>query len=902
MIRRWVVRLVDASGDHPIIVLFAALCLLLTAGTYASHLELRSDFLELLPRDSPGFKAFEHQLGRVGGGASLLVIVESPDRKANERFVDDLSVRVNALAGERKACVDACKDDACRAACGPELISYAETGTKEVRKFFQDQKWLYADRSDLEEADATLDHQIAIQAGLVPDFDEDDAPAPSQKPAPSASAKPAPPASAGALPKPAPSAAAPAPAPPKEKKKALGMDQFRERWQGKANKHDDFPTGYFATEDGTDLGIRIVSTTTGMGDSAGDALLAKVRAIVSDLDPAKYRPDMQIGYAGDIPNAIEEKDSLVSDAAWATGIAFILILGGVVWFFRSPWSLAVIWLPAFIGVACAYSFARATFGYVNTSGAFLGAIILGNGINYPIVLLSRYREFRSRGQAPREARRDAVWNAFRAELVGAMVGGIAYGSLIITRFRGFSQFGMIGFVGMLLVWLSMIPTVPALLVAMEWLQSKLPVWLRDPPPRIEKDGSRGPVTRVIARLTERAPWAFLGVAAVACVVSAWRLPGYIRDPWEYNFDHLGSRGSKSSGAGNWSNKAEKVFGGKMNIAGALMLADSPEQVPILKEQILANDRKDPDGQLVAEVATVADLLPGDVAEQQRKLDVLDRIRDRLTPAVLAALDPDERARVEEMRPPEDLKAIAPRDLPALLRRRFEESNGTVGTVFYVRYKNDVSLSDGHNMLRIAKTTDNVVLPDGKMVQTASRSTIFAEMIHSMERDGPLATLASFLAVVVVVIFATASVRGAVTVVAALLMGVLWTVGGAALIDMKLNFLNFIALPITFGIGCEYPFNVFDRSRLLRGDVTSAVMRTGGAVALCSYTTTIGYGSLLFADNQALQSFGRLAMSGEIACLAAALLVLPALLHVWRGRTPTETAEIAAPVDTTAPLR
>ena len=73
--------------------------------------------------------------------------------------------------------------------------------------------------------------------------------------------------------------------------------------------------------------------------------------------------------------------------------------------------------------------------------------------------------------------------------------------------------------------------------------------------------------------------------------------------------------------------------------------------------------------------------------------------------------------------------------------------------------------------------------------------------------------------------------------------------------MKLNFLNFIALPITFGIGCEYPFNVFDRSRLLGGDVTTAVKRTGGAVALCSFTTTIGYGSLLFADNQALQSFG-----------------------------------------------
>ena len=83
------------------------------------------------------------------------------------------------------------------------------------------------------------------------------------------------------------------------------------------------------------------------------------------------------------------------------------------------WSLPLICFPPLFGVGCAYAFATATYGYVNTSGAFLGAIILGNGINYPIVLFSRYREFRARGMTPDVARRDAVWNAFRAELVGA---------------------------------------------------------------------------------------------------------------------------------------------------------------------------------------------------------------------------------------------------------------------------------------------------------------------------------------------------------------------------------------------------------------------------------------------------------------------------------------------------
>ncbi len=384
-------------------------------------------------------------------------------------------------------------------------------------------------------------------------------------------------------------------------------------------------------------------------------------------------------------------------------------------------------------------------------------------------------------------------------------------------------------------------------------------------------------------VTERGRWGILALGAAVSIAAAWKLPTYLRDPWEYDFHNLGSKGSQKSGAAAWSNKADLVFGGKMNVAGALMLGDTPEQVPRIKQQILENDAADPKGRLIAAVATIDDLMPGTADEQRRKLEVLERIRERLTPAVLGYLGEDERARVGEMKPPQNLRIIEPKDIPSLLRRRFEENNGTVGTVFYVRYRNDISLSDGRNLLRIAKSTDNVRLSDGTVVQTASHATVFAEMIRSMERDGPLATFASFAGVVVVIAIATGSLRGFLCVLSVLVTGVLWTIGGAAWANMKLNFLNFIALPITFGIGCEYPFNIFDRARILEGDVSAAVQRSGGAVALCSYTTTIGYGSMLFADNQALQSFGRLAMSGEIACLTGALFLLPALLHVTRRR-------------------
>lgn len=863
MIQRVVGAVVDASGRRPFVVLFFAAVALVVTWFFALHvlLDPHTDLRELLPRDSPGLKAFEHQLGRVGGGATLIVVAESPDRKANERFIDDLAAHVGRMTeGQPRG--------------GQRLVAYVEEGTKEVHAFLERNKWLYADAKDLESAYDTIDFQIAVRSGLVSDLGDDDEHGDQGQAAPAGADSGRPrddSISSGANTR------------EKGREPALGLDKYRALWEAKAREHDEFPSGYFETPDGKMIGMRIVSFTTGMGDSSGDILLRRIEQMVTDLRPASYAPQMQVGFAGDIPNVADEKASIVSQAAWATGIAFALIVAGVVWFYRSAWSLIVIALPALLGVGAAYAFAYFRFGYVNTTGMFLGAIILGNGINYPIVLLSRYREFRARGQDATTARREAVQNALRAELVGACVASIAYGSLTITHFRGFSQFGWIGFVGMLLVWVSMIPCVPALIAIIERTQSSLVLPPHRPAPAGWPRASRGIFAKAIGRATERAPWVFLCSAIAVTAVASYKIPTFVRDPWEYDFDRLGSRGTKKGGAGEWSVKAERVFGGKMNVAGAMMIADTPAQVTELKAQILANDAADPQGKMIAEIATVSDLLPGSPEEQRHKLEILDRIRDRLTPAVLDDLPDAERARVAALRPPETLRVLAPTDLPQLLRRRFEENDGTVGTVFYVKYKNDVIFSDGHNLLRMARATDNVRLPDGTVVQTASRSTIFAEMIRAMQTDGPRATIASLAAVSFVVLLATRNVRGAASVLGVLMMGVTLLLGGAAWMGQKLNYVNFVTLPITFGIGCEYPFNVYDRSRLLRGDVTSAVARVGGSVALCSYTTVVGYGSMLFADFQALQSFGRLAVLGEVACLGGALLTLPALLHLLGRR-------------------
>ena len=78
-----------------------------------------------------------------------------------------------------------------------------------------------------------------------------------------------------------------------------------------------------------------------------------------------------------------------------------------------------------------------------------------------------------------------------------------------------------------------------------------------------------------------------------------------------------------------------------------------------------------------------------------------------------------------------------------------------------------------------------------------------------------------------------------------------------------------------------------------GKLRHVVRATGGALMLCSLTTSIGYFALLFSINKGIHSFGLSAAVGELTCIAATVLWLPALLATLeRGRSAKQLATAA----------
>jgi predicted RND superfamily exporter protein len=852
---RWVVALTRSAARRPWTTLATALLLLLISWAYASRLQIRGDFVELLPSTSETAQRFRSTLERKGGSSStLLVMVASPDPDANRKTIDALEQPIRLLP--------------------PTLVASVEHGPEETRTFYKKWRWLFASRRDLAVIECELERARARQLPGYLDLEDpcevvvDDALDQRGRDAEAHQASAQRPAGSKTQ--------APADGPDTTDGEQSPLARFEREMKQRIRKLDRFPTGYFRNEDGTVYALLVRSPAAGMGEYDSDALLERVQQVVADTTRERAHPELVIGYAGDIPNAIAERDALVSDVALVSVLASTLLLGSIVLFFRSLVSLWHIGLCVATGCGLAFAAAMAAYGHLNAATSFLGAIIAGNGINHGIVYLARYRERRGLGERVEDALVEAAVTCRKGTWLAALAASGAFGSLLLTSFRGFSEFGLIGGVGMLACWGATFALLPASIVLLERARQRG----ASAGAQRQPQAVRTPVAAAISALGARFPLGVLVAAALLAALAAAPLPRYLSDPWEYNFAKLKSRSSEQRGAGKWSKQADQVFGTRG--APYLLLADDISQVRDVARQLAERNQRITGGRFIDRIETIYDRLGGPPHEVQHKLELLRKIRTHIDKS-LPQLRGKQLELAEEWRPPDWLRAPTPSDLPALVRERFSERDGRVGTPVYVYLNREVSQSRGENLLRIADILEGVRLPDGRVVPNASRATVFAEMIRSMERDGPRATLAAFLVVIAVTLSVTRRLLPASAVLGSLLCGVLYTVGGAAWINTRLNFLNFVAIPLIFGICVEYAINLYERMRVHAGDVSAGVRSAGGPVMLCSLTTILGFGSLLAADNQALQSFGRYAIAGEMACISTAVLAMPAALHLVARR-------------------
>jgi uncharacterized protein len=793
------VSLVCARPKLAVLVLSLA-CIPALALTIAFFGHIEAGLQELLPPTAPSVRALNRLHALVGGKAHVAVIFRSPDRLANERFVSLFAERIEA-------------------AKLPEVRS-VEGNVKTERAWLLRRAPLLIPRADFERLVTRFDDAIRVEKQrknpLRLDLGEDEGP-------------------------------------PRVDWKSLESE-----FDSATQAEDRFPSGYVETPDGR-LVVAIIWLHGSEVDLApAERLMADIHREIASLRPEF--PGVEVAYNGEVPNLVEEHAAILADLSASSIFVVVLVGACISIYFRSVRAVLTAVLVLVPGLLYSFGLGRLAVGGLNSNTAFLGTIIAGNGINYPLLFLAYYRAAPKKLSQP-DALRLAARQALPGTLGAALAASLAYGGLAASDFRGFSQFGILGGMGMATVWLFTYVCTPIF------------VSLLRPPRRAAAS------TRVQEALHSFFAKGWLassvanGFVAVLLLLSAVGVVRAFRSGvYETDLQVLRNQDSLTVGSGSWDARMNEVFGVWLNPVVALA-DDATEREAAAASLRRVFAERDPGG--IQSVDTIERFVPV-LAEQRARLQDLARLASTVRRIPEADIPERLRPHVRDWFAPASLEPITLKEVPEGLVSAFREVSGRVDRVALVYPSIHVNYNDGRNLARFADVVRAAELPPSVIV---GGGFLFMADILRLVRDQALhvvLVVAALVCLLLLIIFAKQPTRALVSLVT-MLVAAFCSQAVVLALGIKINLLNFAALPITIGVGADYVVNLLGAMSSLRVDARTACVRMGGAILLCSLTTAIGYLSLVLAKSGALRSFGWAAVVGEVVASLAVLLVLPVAL-------------------------
>ena len=247
-----VARYVDWCDRSRYRIIVAWVLLLAGGVLLARNLELRTSFAELLPNDDPGVVALNKTQERMGDMSLLLVGIRSPDHQANLRYAQTLTDQLNHLP---------------KGVC--ELAAYH---VRDLRDFFERNKWLYLGEQDLEDIRDTMRREISRRKNpLFVDLGDEE-----------------------------------------------GTADLRKRIASRDKLGGRFRDGYFSRAGDQTVWIAALPPGGLFVENAGEALLQGDGAPHPRNPPESFHPAMRAHIGGPVTTAIENRRAVERDILWVT--------------------------------------------------------------------------------------------------------------------------------------------------------------------------------------------------------------------------------------------------------------------------------------------------------------------------------------------------------------------------------------------------------------------------------------------------------------------------------------------------------------------------------------------------------------------------------------------------------
>jgi predicted RND superfamily exporter protein len=649
------------------------------------------------------------------------------------------------------------------------------------------------------------------------------------------------------------------------------------------------------TSDGKYLLIMVKPATASSELAQGRKVLAGIQTHVKALRTPG--DGLTVEYAGALCTNQAENQMMGADLKLASMIALVLAIGLITLVTRRLSAVVIVGLPLVIGVLITLAVATILLGHLNLVSGFLVAALIGLGVDFGIHLYLRYLDELALERDRSLAMRAAIMATFKPSFIAASTTAVAFSALLFADFRGFSEYGLIASIGVLLTLISTYLVLPPVALLLGRLRNRAGDQASVDPNRPGDQASVNPSlpvkvvkSRELRRMSNARQLARpLAFAMVAAGLAFATFAAFSTSDLRFFNDFKKLKGT--SPAVVFDDYITREVGG--SLSPALMMVDDLKSARkaerLIREHIDQNA-----GGPVARVLSVASFIPEDTVDRKALLADIRHGMDRVLSH--GDLTPKDVSLLLQLREGTTVPAWKTQSVPPSLRHRLVAAKG--GKHFILIWPRDDLRDDRRISVWATALSDieKTLGQNGVKPLLLEENLIAARVIDLIRQDGPRVMWMAGIAILLILIIDFRRFDKVLLVGSSVVLGITSMLGVMVLFDMQLNLFNAVVLPTVLGIGIDNAVHLMHAYRERgRGSLPLVVATTGRAAMLSSATTAIGFGASIIAHHLGLKQMGLLALIGIGATFVTSTVLLPAVLRLFEGAQP-ETAEEAPAVE------
>lgn len=615
--------------------------------------------------------------------------------------------------------------------------------------------------------------------------------------------------------------------------------------------------------------LLIVTPTRGEADAAGGRALVKALEAAYASASGSFAVPLRMTAVGGPLYAAKDEQALKADLIRILTAASVLVLGMIVLAFDGISIPAISVGAVAVGQIWCAGLVGSTLGAVTAIGVGFAAILLGLGDDFTIHLGARFRELWREGATPADALERALAESGPGIVAAAATTAAAFACLAFAGFRPFRELGIVVAAGIVLLLLATFTAAaPALtLAARRWRRDRARRPLR----------SFSGIVEGAVRVGREHPRATVGFVGAVCAVAALFASRLTLDT------DLARLRPEDPAMTRAERELAEGFGVGLDTTTVIVRAGTSADALDRAAAVAALLREAlPAG---AGVSSPSDWIVSGERLRHRLRELaplgLDRGADRLVAALeREGLEPkafsgvlDGLRALAAGREPEPIPEGA---WPDWIAEGVRAGAGGAAVVVRARAPSGAWPAGPPPALLAAVER----ISPGAQVANAPR--IGAEVKAVALRD-----LASLGALAIAIVFAIVLISYCGDLAATALtflpvaVGTVCTAGLWGALGRPLDLFSMAVVPVMVGIGVDDGLHVLHLARQRGADLQRAAQEAGRGVVLTNATTCAGFASLAVSQVPGLRNGGLLICTGNLLCLAATLLVLPAVDRLRR---------------------